>query len=271
MTESSSGHKNTTASFSEIDSDSWPIFLHGSLENNISHDPESLAIASLLEDEYFVPIKTVSSESHKASTNRKYSGRSASPWIWRVARNKEVQKKYGDEHDDFHVVDENGIEEIPSDNLNFSKLGFHLSEILGFHSNPFIDDHRSHSNDPMSRKNSPMADLRLSMLSNLSTSYNTLSVSWAIQMISKIYSINEGEQSLCSTALLAGMILGQLFGGVLGDYIGRHNAMMLMMLTQIFAALASAFCFERALLVSFFGYHFDYLGNLTMLKKLAGE
>mmetsp|Transcript_10337 Transcript_10337/g.19313 ORF Transcript_10337/g.19313 Transcript_10337/m.19313 type:complete len:747 (-) Transcript_10337:3524-5764(-) len=163
------------------------------------------------------------------------------------------------------------------------KSGFLLSKILGFQSNPFVKSESDITGGTTlgGSRNSPMADLRLSMLSTLSTSYNTLSISWAIQIMSKIYPINEGEHSICSTALLAGMIFGQLFGGALGDYIGRHRAMTFVMLTQVLAALASAFCFDRKGLVvlggghddfydwNCFGYHFNYPENLTIYKMLA--
>lgn len=121
-----------------------------------------------------------------------------------------------------------------------------------------------------SSRNSPMADLRLSMLSNLSTSYNTLNISWAIQIMSRIYTISEGEQSICSTALLAGMIFGQLFGGALGDYIGRHKAMTIVMLTQIFAALGSSLCFDHHYDGYYIiGYFSSSEESFTIFKMLA--
>ncbi|KAL9189566.1 hypothetical protein ACHAXT_009241 [Thalassiosira profunda] len=50
----------------------------------------------------------------------------------------------------------------------------------------------------------------------------------------------DGQESLVASSLLAGMILGQLAGGYLGDVVGRRNAMMLVLLMQIVGSLGSA-------------------------------
>lgn len=48
------------------------------------------------------------------------------------------------------------------------------------------------------------------------------------------------QESWCSAALIFGMIMGQLVAGALGDVMGRHRAMSLVMVTQVVAALGSA-------------------------------
>ena len=53
----------------------------------------------------------------------------------------------------------------------------------------------------------------------------------------------EQDQSSCSSALIAGMIVGQLAGGALGDMLGRHRAMTVVMFLQVTAALCSAMSF----------------------------
>lgn len=92
-------------------------------------------------------------------------------------------------------------------------------------------------------RNSAAADLRLSMLSNFSTAYNVLSISLALDILSNLH-VNEvtiADKSLCSSALFAGMIVGQLAGGALGDILGRHLAMTVVMLLQVCASLLSSF------------------------------
>lgn len=222
--------------------------------------------------------------------------RSVSPWIWKMEQKAAGERPFdGDDQEKTFLLEQykhygNWVSvsttsdeeshlllERRHDPLEISISGFFLSKVLGFQCNPFVNSHGRYAGAVISSRNttrnSPVADLRLSMLSTLSTSYNTLSISWAVQIMSRIYPINEGEQSICSTALLGGMIFGQLFGGALGDYIGRHQAMTIVMLTQIFAALASALCFDREHNDSFylncFGYQFDYPENLTIFKMLA--
>ena len=69
----------------------------------------------------------------------------------------------------------------------------------------------------------------------------------------------DGQESLVASSLLAGMILGQLAGGYLGDVLGRRNAMMLVMALQILGSLGSA------LLVS----TENELPGLTTLEQLS--
>jgi len=101
-------------------------------------------------------------------------------------------------------------------------------------------------NTPSNReRNSAAADLRLSMLSNFSTAYNVLSISLALHILSERNGdLSASDKSLCSSALFAGMIVGQLGGGALGDILGRHLAMTLVMLLQVFASFMSSLSSE---------------------------
>jgi MFS transporter, PHS family, inorganic phosphate transporter len=105
--------------------------------------------------------------------------------------------------------------------------------------------------EPLStpQRNSMAADLRLTMISNFSTAYNVNSISLALKLMEDYhknhlhhpeFEISATHKALCSSSLMAGMILGQLVGGMLGDVLGRHLAMTCVMLLQVLAALASS-------------------------------
>lgn len=85
----------------------------------------------------------------------------------------------------------------------------------------------------------------MAMLSNFSTSYNVVSISIVLPILSTktLYyqSVTDTSESICASALIAGMILGQILGGALGDVIGRIKALYLVMTLQIMASLSSAF------------------------------
>jgi len=106
-----------------------------------------------------------------------------------------------------------------------ASLSARLLQVLGFAQNPLAE------ND--GQRNTAASDLRLSMLSNFSTAYNVVNISLALRLI-------DANGSLCSSALIAGMILGQLVGGTLGDVLGRHRALALVLGLQILGALGSA-------------------------------
>lgn len=113
---------------------------------------------------------------------------------------------------------------------------------LGFESNPLQSTSQTRKGNT---RNSAGADLRLSMLSNYSTAYNIISISLALNMMAPLYPYTTpADKSLCSSALIAGMIIGQLTGGAMGDLLGRHMAMTFVMLLQVFASFASAFSFD---------------------------
>ena len=77
------------------------------------------------------------------------------------------------------------------------------------------------------KRNSSYADMRLSMISNFSASYNTINISLGLTLMNAMHPPKHpSDVSLCSSALIAGMIIGQLAGGMLGDWLGRHLAMV---------------------------------------------
>lgn len=81
------------------------------------------------------------------------------------------------------------------------------------------------------------------MLSNYSTSYNVVNISLVIPILHQLNTKSSATDSAaCASSLLAGMVLGQLGGGALGDsFLGRLGALNLVMSLQIIASLASAF------------------------------
>jgi MFS transporter, PHS family, inorganic phosphate transporter len=104
--------------------------------------------------------------------------------------------------------------------------------ILGFTTNPFASD--------ADVRNNRASDMRLAMLSNFSTAYNVVSISMALDIMQELYDTTAEDKSLCSSALIAGMIIGQLAGGAVGDIIGRHMAMATVMSLQIVGATMTA-------------------------------
>ena len=76
------------------------------------------------------------------------------------------------------------------------------------------------------KRNSATADVRLSMASNFSAAYNTVNISLALAIMQSNHPLEDPSSiSTCSSALLGGMIIGQLGGGILADWFGRHMAM----------------------------------------------
>ena len=91
------------------------------------------------------------------------------------------------------------------------------------------------------KRNSTNADVHLSMVSNFSAAYNTINISLALALMQSAHPPEDSSSiSKCSSALIAGMILGQLGGGLLGDWLGRHMAMAVVMTVQIGAAFMSS-------------------------------
>jgi PHS family inorganic phosphate transporter-like MFS transporter len=79
------------------------------------------------------------------------------------------------------------------------------------------------------------------MVSNFSTSYNVVNISIALPILRYLYKGSEEDEAACSSSLLAGMIVGQIIGGALGDsFLGRLGALRLVMSIQIVASLGSA-------------------------------
>jgi MFS transporter, PHS family, inorganic phosphate transporter len=125
------------------------------------------------------------------------------------------------------------FDEIFSEDSNLVDCFF---SFLGFPQNPFASD--------SDIRNSKASDMRLSMLSNLSTAYNVVSISLALDMMQELYETTPNDKSLCSSALIAGMIVGQLAGGAIGDVLGRHMAMAVVMSLQIVGAVITACAFD---------------------------
>lgn len=82
------------------------------------------------------------------------------------------------------------------------------------------------------------------MLANFSTSYNVANISLVVPILEQLYDTNKQGEGAVASSLLAGMIVGELIGGVLGDIprLGRLGALRLVMFLQIVASFASAFC-----------------------------
>ena len=121
-------------------------------------------------------------------------------------------------------------------------------------------------------------DQLTAMISNYSTSYNAVNVGIVLPIL--MYSIesssskdepystpqdyvvssiarrldnnnnseegDDEEDSIVASSLLAGMILGQLIGGYLGDIIGRRPAMLIVMILQIAGSIGSAFFISKS-------------------------
>jgi len=83
----------------------------------------------------------------------------------------------------------------------------------------------------------------IAMLSTFSTSYNAVNISMVLPIILVYHSndnMDASQTGLCASSLLAGMIVGQLVGGWLGDKIGRVRALQIVMLLQLVASVGSA-------------------------------
>jgi MFS family permease len=78
--------------------------------------------------------------------------------------------------------------------------------------------------------------------------------------------MDKEDRTVCSSALLAGMIIGQIAVGTLGDTIGRHKAMTLVIFLQIFAACGSEL--STAISYDFNGLSADnsWMSNIYSLR-----
>jgi PHS family inorganic phosphate transporter-like MFS transporter len=137
-----------------------------------------------------------------------------------------------------------------------------LFKILGFQSNPIRFRTKAGT------RNNSAADLRLSMLSNYSTAYNIISISLSLDIMKDLYPVTPEDSSLCSSALIAGMIVGQLAGGALGDIMGRHRAMSMVMFLQVISAFASACSAEVNM--PFFDQHLSIIQVLATWRFILG-
>ena len=80
------------------------------------------------------------------------------------------------------------------------------------------------------------------MLSNFSTSYNVVNISIVLAILKESATVKptEEEEAFTASSLLAGMMLGQLLGGALGDAWSPTKALMVVMALQIVASFATA-------------------------------
>lgn len=82
------------------------------------------------------------------------------------------------------------------------------------------------------------------MVSNFSTSYNVINISIVLPILGDLYHGSSEDAAACASSLLAGMIMGQIAGGALGDsFLGRLGALRLVMALQIVASIGSALFF----------------------------
>ncbi|KAL3911667.1 MAG: hypothetical protein SGILL_007191 [Bacillariaceae sp.] len=99
-----------------------------------------------------------------------------------------------------------------------------------------IADQTTRSSTP-----SPSSSLWIPMISNFSTSYNVVNISLVLPILEQVHNATSEDAAACASSLLAGMIVGQLMGGALGDSrLGRIGALRLVMALQIVASIASA-------------------------------
>jgi hypothetical protein len=91
-------------------------------------------------------------------------------------------------------------------------------------------------------------DQTTALISNCSTSYNVVSISIILPILStsSLYnsSLTDTTSSIVASSLIAGMIIGQLIGGAMGDLIGRKQGMMLVMFLQVIGSVGSAFSYD---------------------------
>jgi PHS family inorganic phosphate transporter-like MFS transporter len=79
------------------------------------------------------------------------------------------------------------------------------------------------------------------MVSNFSTSYNVVNISLVLPILQSIFNVSDEEEATCASSLLAGMMVGQVLGGALGDsFLGRLGALRVVMAIQIASSIGSA-------------------------------
>lgn len=103
----------------------------------------------------------------------------------------------------------------------------------------------------------------MAMISNFSTSYNVVNISLVLPILQQLEEKSTSQDAAaCASSLLAGMVVGQLLGGALGDsFLGRMGALTLVMLLQITASLVSAFLSTE---------HGDIYLNLAICRFFLG-
>ena len=228
-----------------------------------SEEEEALSYATFQEtnqnEEYMVPVVSKSGSKSDSTCETSYQNtideiRPNSPWLSNFD-NERPQS-----------LDEDGPTSITLWDLTCNVLGFPSGDPCSHHSS------QSSKKDILKQDSlhSTYSDLRLSMLSNFSTAYNILSISLALQMMSNVYDLSDNARAYCSSSLLAGMIIGQLGGGALGDLIGRHRAMTGVMFLQVFAAFGSALSCDIKIVFAHDGKIFGFEDN-NIFAVLAGK
>jgi PHS family inorganic phosphate transporter-like MFS transporter len=151
-----------------------------------------------------------------------------------------------------YKVDNDG--DFPRQSSSFSRQCLScFIHCMGFTQNPWttsttVEPHAEGSTTTSPPRNSAAADMRLSLLSNFSTAYNVVNISLALELVpaSGFSTMSVQQDSWCTSALIAGMICGQIAGGTLGDVVGRHWAMSLVMWLQVGASIGSSAVWDGA-------------------------
>jgi len=147
-------------------------------------------------------------------------------------------------------LDRETNEEIGCSNTNNIVESDNLQDDHALSSNSNVEQSSSSLSPPAPSFWSNPAQLT-AMISNFSTSYNVVNISLVLPILEMLHpDATEEDISACASALLAGMMVGQLLGGALGDsFLGRLGALRLVMAIQIFASIGSALIFSDNLWV----------------------
>jgi len=92
-------------------------------------------------------------------------------------------------------------------------------------------------------------EVLLAALSNLAVSFNVVNISLVLKIMGNIYHESEIAQDGTSSALIAGMILGQLVLGFLGDLLGRQRCLFLTLSLAICGAIGSVLAFAPGVFI----------------------
>jgi len=104
----------------------------------------------------------------------------------------------------------------------------------------------------------------MAMLSNFSTSYNVVNIGLVLPMLEQLLpETTSGNSASCASSLLAGMMVGQIVGGYLGDspVLGRLGALFIVMTVQVVASIASALLYTQ---------HPHFYMHLAVVRFLLG-
>ncbi|CAM9473036.1 unnamed protein product [Heterosigma akashiwo] len=79
----------------------------------------------------------------------------------------------------------------------------------------------------------------LCAVAKMAMSYNVICIDLTLDIMADIYDETDSQEDVVSVALIAGMIIGQLGLGFLGDIIGRTKALLITLCLAIFGSLGS--------------------------------